>query len=66
MKGEHRANLMNFYRFIQDVFEVECLLGRKKVLFKCELWNVEDNIELQLDKKWNIASVNVSQKWYQD
>ena len=67
VEGEHDGRVIDFYGVIIEVIELEYLLGQNRVmLFKCDWWDVKDNTSIQIDKDWNITSVNVSRTWYKD
>ncbi|KAL3513704.1 hypothetical protein ACH5RR_026421 [Cinchona calisaya] len=67
VKGEHGNNIVDFFGVLEDIIEVEYLVGKKKVLiFKCKWWNTEDRNGLHIDKEGNICSVNFSRTWYND
>ena len=67
VNGEHDGKSIDFYGVVVDIIELEYLLGNNHVLlFKCDWWNTNGSRGIQIDKEWNIISVNISRKWYVD
>ena len=67
VKGDHGNNTVDFYGTLQDIIEVEYLVGKQKVLlFKCDWWESKDKSGVLVDKESRLISVNLCKKWYVD
>ena len=64
VEGEHERQTINFYGYLNRVWEMHYILGHRVVLFQCEWFNTGSNRTLHTDT--HCTSIDVRSRWYKD
>ncbi|XP_028072583.1 uncharacterized protein LOC114274804 [Camellia sinensis] len=64
VEGEHERQTINFYGYLNRVWEMHYMLGHRVVLFQCEWFNTGNNRTLHTDT--HCTSIDVRRRWYKD
>jgi hypothetical protein len=64
VEGEHNNKTINFYGYLNKVWEMSYIFGHSIFLFQCEWFNLGSGKTVQTDA--HFTSINVKSKWYQN